>query len=85
MPEDKKIARMLIEEYISWHNYYLSFRQLKCGESHMTYPWPGIQLMMDLTDWSEILILSGDRKNGRLIKNLTDWLETLAAGRYNTC
>jgi hypothetical protein len=43
MPEDKKIARMLIEEYIHivvtqlLHNNRLSFRQLKCGESHRTY------------------------------------------------
>jgi hypothetical protein len=49
MPIDKKIARMLIEEYTCivvtqlLHNNYLSFRQLKCGESHMTY-LPGIQL-----------------------------------------
>jgi hypothetical protein len=43
MPEDKKIARMLIGEYIHivvtqlLHNNCLSFRQLKCGETHMTY------------------------------------------------
>ncbi len=43
MPEDKKIDRMLIEEYIHivvtqlLHNNCLSFRQLKCGVSHMTY------------------------------------------------
>ncbi len=41
MPDDKKIARMLIEEYRVvtqlLHNNCLSFRQLKCGESHMTY------------------------------------------------
>ncbi len=41
MPEDKKIARMLIEEHIvvtqPLHNNFLSSRQLKCGESHMTY------------------------------------------------
>ncbi len=41
MPEDKKKTRMLIEENIVvtqlLHNNCLSFRQLKCGESHMTY------------------------------------------------
>ncbi len=43
MPEDQKIARTLIEEYLHifvtklLHNNCLSFRQLKCGESDMTY------------------------------------------------
>jgi hypothetical protein len=42
MPEDKKIARMLylgIHIVITQllHNNFLSFKQLKCGDSHMTY------------------------------------------------
>ncbi len=41
MPEDKRIAKMLFEEYISWenflHNNCLSLGLWKWGESHMTY------------------------------------------------
>jgi hypothetical protein len=43
MSEDKKIAKMLIDEYIysSWENFLhdncLCFGLWKCGESHMTY------------------------------------------------
>jgi hypothetical protein len=43
MPKDKKKARMLMrntyccDTTITVHNNCLSFRQVKCGESHMTY------------------------------------------------
>ncbi len=48
MPEDKKIARMLIEEYIlSWHNYYIIIVWATGSwnvVSHIWPTWPGIQL-----------------------------------------